>query len=866
MNPRFILLAAALAALWTTACGDGVTEPAPLPNRAPLASGSIPALTVAVGDTATVDVASHFTDPDGDALSYMATSSNPSVATVTVAGSVITVTAVARGEADVAVTARDPGGLPAQATFDVTVPNQAPVVTDSVQSGTLGVDEVTSWTGSDLFHDPDGDSLTFTALSSNPQAVRPWVTDDVLLIQGLARGTATVTFTALDPEGLRARIVFEVTVLSPVAISGTVPSLLLERSTATVFGSGFSPIASENHVYIGGLRARVTAVAETSLSIEVPSADCLPPRRAELRVDVRLRSDTRTVGVTPWGEDDLALPQGWYRRTAAGSGCLHLPGNVLGGEYVIGVVSVSEDPASLTGFTLTGTPGDATVFGATSPRVVAGADLGIGWRRTRAVMDSEGPPSRAAVPPSVTAGSTEAWFPADDTLLMRRMGAHNDIMARNEALIRRLGRANRSALANARRELQVGDTIPLHAGFNGTCSEADQVRAVVRRAGSHFVWLDDLDNPGETFTDGELIAFEEFHASYATRVHADYFGPLSDIDENGRVLALMTKEANRANLGGWVSALDFYPRDQCATSNVAEIIYLRVPDPDGSHGEAVSKRSLLESYPSLVAHEVTHVIQLGGIVLGNAGVKTSWELEGGATLAEQLVAYGLFGHGSGRAMGYAEYSVGAAWYWGWLAEMALFFGWDTREGGDGRIPGAPEECSWVGRLEEGNSGPCRSRGREVYGVPSMVFRYALDRWGTDYPGGESAMMRRLTQSPARGFASLVDVSPDRSRPPAAILSDFYVTLWLDLQGWPALGMTSWNLQDIFARMPLSARLEPHAIHSPAPRLAGHRVRAGSSLYLHWRPSGALSPTAIKVTAPDGGATPGHLAVWALRVR
>ena len=704
MNPRFILVAATLTALWTAACGDGATEPAPPPNRAPVASGSIPALTVAAGDTATVNVAGNFADPDGDALSFTATSSNPAAATVTVTGSVVTVTAVARGEADITVTARDPGGLSTQATFGVTVPNRAPVVTDSIQSGTLGVDETASWSGPDLFRDLDGDSLTYEAQSSNPEVVSSSVTGDVLLVQGLSPGTATVTFSAFDPDELRARIVFDVAVLGPVAISGTVPVVLLEGKAATVFGSGFSPIASENHVYVGELPARVTAVTGTALSIEVPLADCLPPRRAELRVDVRLRSDARIVGVTPQSEEDLALEPGWYRNTRAGNGCLHLPGNALGGEYLIGVVSVSEDPASLTGFSLTGTPGDATVVGAASPRVVVGADLGTG-QRTRAVTDSEGPP-RVVTSQSVTAARTEAWLPAD-TLQMRWKRAHGDIMARNEALIRRLGRANRSALAYARRELQVGDTIPLYADSNRTCSESGQVRAVVRRVGNHFVWLDDLDNPGETFTDAELIAFDEFYASYATRVHEDYFGPLSDMDENGRVLALMTKEVNRARVAGWVSGLDFYPREQCATSNQAEITYLMVPDPDGSYGEAVSKQSLLESYHSLVAHEVTHVIQLGGIILGDAGVKTSWEMEGGATLAEQLVAYRLFGHGSGRELGYAEYAVGAGWYWGWLSEMALFFGWDYRGDGDGRIPGR------AGRVQLGR----QPRGRQFRAVP-----------------------------------------------------------------------------------------------------------------------------------------------------
>ena len=62
-----------------------------------------------------------FVDPDGDELTYSAESSDPSVATVSVTGSVLTVRAEALGTATGTVTATDPGGLSASVTFDVTV-------------------------------------------------------------------------------------------------------------------------------------------------------------------------------------------------------------------------------------------------------------------------------------------------------------------------------------------------------------------------------------------------------------------------------------------------------------------------------------------------------------------------------------------------------------------------------------------------------------------------------------------------------------------------------------------------------------------------------------------------------------------------
>ena len=90
-------------------------------NRAPEAIGSMPGQAITVGQTAGVDVASYFRDPDGDALSYEAVSADVDVATVSVSGSTVAVAAVAAGNSTVTVTASDPGGLEAHQEWAVTV-------------------------------------------------------------------------------------------------------------------------------------------------------------------------------------------------------------------------------------------------------------------------------------------------------------------------------------------------------------------------------------------------------------------------------------------------------------------------------------------------------------------------------------------------------------------------------------------------------------------------------------------------------------------------------------------------------------------------------------------------------------------------
>ena len=111
-GPRPFGLAAALAGLVAAACVD---------NGAPVVTKELSVADLLVGDSLAVDLAGHFEDPDGDALWYEAGTSAPAAAGVAVAGGVLTVTALALGEATVTVTAHDPGGLAANQEFMVTV-------------------------------------------------------------------------------------------------------------------------------------------------------------------------------------------------------------------------------------------------------------------------------------------------------------------------------------------------------------------------------------------------------------------------------------------------------------------------------------------------------------------------------------------------------------------------------------------------------------------------------------------------------------------------------------------------------------------------------------------------------------------------
>ncbi|NBC17995.1 MAG: T9SS type A sorting domain-containing protein [Bacteroidetes bacterium] len=106
-----------------TLTGEGATVEVVLVGAAPTVTTPIPDATLtAGGDPFTQDLSGVFTDPDGDPLTFTASSSDEAIATAAVDGSTLTVTPRAVGEATITVTAADGNGGTAETAFAVTVP------------------------------------------------------------------------------------------------------------------------------------------------------------------------------------------------------------------------------------------------------------------------------------------------------------------------------------------------------------------------------------------------------------------------------------------------------------------------------------------------------------------------------------------------------------------------------------------------------------------------------------------------------------------------------------------------------------------------------------------------------------------------
>ena len=211
------------------------------PNSAPVPVGTIPTQTVRVGGSdATLDVSSYFSDPDGNPLTYSATSSDTSRATVSLSDATLTLTAVAAGSATITVNATDNSNAAATQSISVTVePNSAPVRVGTIPTQTVSLSgSAVTLDVSSYFSDPDGNPLTYSATSSDTSRATVSLSDATLTLTAVAAGSATITVNATDNSNAATTQTFSVNVISNRAPTpvGTIPNQTVSLSGNAITG------------------------------------------------------------------------------------------------------------------------------------------------------------------------------------------------------------------------------------------------------------------------------------------------------------------------------------------------------------------------------------------------------------------------------------------------------------------------------------------------------------------------------------------------------------------------------------------------------------------------------------------------------
>jgi hypothetical protein len=789
-------------------------------------SGVTVDFTVTIGG-GTVGAASGTTDANGQVSTdwTLGTTTGQQRVTAAVSGTTVRVSFSATADADVPDDLAEVSGNNQVAPRNATI--QAPLVVrvvDQFGNNVPGVTvefQVTGGGGmlNPAMADTDADGESSTA----------WTLGDFV-------GQQTVEATVASLSGVAVQFQAQAVNFSVASIS---PDTLVEGQSATIAGDGFDETnLANNIVTIDGVAATVTAATPTELTVTVPPFDCLPTRVVGVAVGLGgFALPSIDHPVRPVEFVTLAVGEMQLIRDPA-EFCLQFSASSVGGDaYIVGVGSVLETPTATMFTATTGTVGVFPSAPALTPPPIA--------RRAA--------PSRSGRP-----FGDFAQFEERRAHLAAELG----LRAKERELLRRLqpSRLEPRVAAAARAVPGVGDTVMFRVpDLDGNLCDFTEITAVVRVLGSSGIFVTDVNNPtSQELTDEDLQAASDTFDLFIYDVDTTYFGPPSDLDANQRVVIVLSIEVNKladGNVAGFVTSADLFPRLQCPSSDTAEVFYSHVPDPANSAGTRErTKDGVLDQMPALIAHEFTHIIQFSRriIELQANFIPDTWELEGAAVLAEEVVAHSILGNSVGRDLGASTAFGGQGndWYNFLFARLARYYGWDPP---DGKNPNAPELCTLFGNFDINDPGDTACEPFWFYGASWSFQRQILDRFGPSQPNGETDLSRGwLDANPeldgVDNVEQLVGVGFD------TLFANWAAMHWVDgrIGGVdPDLEMTSWDLFDVYGAVTTQGvRLEP--LERPFAAFSSSRsVRAGSTAYTRLSAASARPAFAVRVRGAVG---------------
>ncbi|MEJ2204698.1 MAG: hypothetical protein P8170_11345 [Gemmatimonadota bacterium] len=390
----------------------------------------------------------------------------------------------------------------------------------------------------------------------------------------------------------------------------------------------------------------------------------------------------------------------------------------------------------------------------------------------------------------------------------------------------------------------------------GVCAPIP-ITTEVRVVGERGIFVTDIENPTtDALTDGEIQAFSDAFDSFIYDADVEYFGPPSDLDENERIVVVLTVEVNKAvggQIGGATFVLDLLEPSVCSASDYGELYYHGVPDPGNvARTRPRSKADVTDYFLPVISHEFSHILQYS--VRLRHGVESSaplavWEMEGQASLAIEIVGHRALGRSPGQ-----DYDAAAAlsvagrpWYEGRFLSLAAYYGHDLD---GGRHADAPETCTllFVDPLQDTGCEPSQG-----YGASWSFFRYVADRYGAAWSGGEAGLMRDwIDRNPTLQGAANVEAL--LGRPFGELFAEWAAMHYLDARvpdADPDLLMASWNLGDVLPMLGANTTLEP-TTRMFADFGASLLVRGGSTAYSLFTDAAARPATAIRFRDGSGG--------------
>ncbi|HET6618097.1 MAG TPA: hypothetical protein VFH69_09835 [Gemmatimonadota bacterium] len=176
----------------------------------------------------------------------------------------------------------------------------------------------------------------------------------------------------------------------------------------------------------------------------------------------------------------------------------------------------------------------------------------------------------------------------------------------------------------------------------------DEVTARLRYKGEHTLIYVDTRTEGPNISDALIDQLGDRFDNQTYAIDRDAFGPETDIDDNGRIVVLMTATVNGANtqatvdqggvFTGFFFGIDLLFHEVFNPfSNDGEVFYTVVPDPNEQYSPAeIPVEGFVDLLDGVLAHEFEHMINAGQRLDPSVQFETVWLDEGLAHYAETL--------------------------------------------------------------------------------------------------------------------------------------------------------------------------------------------------------------------------------------
>jgi hypothetical protein len=378
------------------------------------------------------------------------------------------------------------------------------------------------------------------------------------------------------------------------------------------------------------------------------------------------------------------------------------------------------------------------------------------------------------------------------------------------------------------------------------------VTARLLYVGANILLYEDTLAPANGFTQSQVTNFALTFDQVLYPIDVNAFGPPSDIDQNGRLIMLMTPVVNAltpraqcSTLGyvaGFFDGGDLVNTD--TTSNGGEVFYSLVPDPNGQVSCPHTPGNLEDELGATFLHELQHLINFSQHVLvRRSNAEEGWLDEGLSIVAEELGSL-YYEH---------KYPPPAG-----RSDPAQLFP-DSAEGFISGLLGTSYDY-----LLEPDTTSLTLHSDDQGGLSWRAGDWLMMHWLGDQKG--AGIYKALDESALTGIAN---IEAQAGQPFTTLFSDFSLSLYVDsLAGTPRSQIpatnrfSTRNLRQLYARLfaiagpangvPFAFPVQPVPLTSTA--TAGSLV-PGSMGFYRLNATSSASTVTITFSTPSGGSLP-----------